>query len=728
MEEPSRDDAAVFAAFVIADIRGYTRFTREQGDSAAARLTRRLADLADDAIEARGGRVYELRGDEVACVFDSAAQAVRGALDLLALCADEQAKDPSLPLAVGAGVDAGPTVPLGDGYRGTALNTAARLCSQAAAGQVLVSESVSSLLGGHDDVTFQGRGEAVLKGFDDPMNLTEVTWRNPPHDRVAEPGPGGRASVPPPAAIGWETASTLVGREHELRWLRGSWWQARRGRGRLIVVDGAHQMGKTRLVAQLAELVEQRGEDVVYVGLGGTAAADARRALDRAPTASGPLLVILDDVDGLGEAVVPRVLDVAAQINDRPVLVVCTTTSVTSVPTLWAARGQFDEHEDGYRSLAPLTAADVRAIGTEYVGSDVDELPVDAVLASTHGVPGQVHEVISAWAAGEASRRLAAAGEWLASGRSRHSDDITFANNVIARRLERIYGSDDTLDLAPGSCPYMGLASFGADDASIFFGREQLVGELAARTVGSGLLAVVGPSGAGKSSVIAAGLVPSLHAGLLPGSTHWRSVSLRPGGHPVDALLDALARPNIEAESSRTIVVIDQFEEIFTHGIDESARATFVNAIVDLAHDPEHYVVVLGIRGDHYAHVAPYKELATLMAGNTVLVGPMSREELRRAIEWPARRSAVRLEAQLVDALVEDFVARGGRAAAAVHCPRRAVVQPRRRLAADAAVRADWWCRRRSRPTGRTLVLATDRRRATDGTLGPAAARGDRRP
>src|SRR4029077_20953865 len=89
-------------------------------------------------------------------------------------------------------------------------------------------------------------------------------------------------------------------------------------------------------------------------------------------------------------------------------------------------------------------------------------------------------------------------------------------------------------DGAMETCPYKGLAAFRDEDAALFFGRERVVGELAARSVDVGLLGVVGASGSGKSSAVAAGLLPSLAAGLLPGSDHWRQMSIRPGEHPME--------------------------------------------------------------------------------------------------------------------------------------------------------------------------------------------------
>src|SRR2546426_8126919 len=105
-----REGAPVFRAFLIADIRGWTSFTRERGAAAAGRLAKAFADLARDAVEARGGIVFELRGDEAVAVFNEPAQAVRAAVELQATLGEATAEDPTLPLLVGIGVDAGEVV------------------------------------------------------------------------------------------------------------------------------------------------------------------------------------------------------------------------------------------------------------------------------------------------------------------------------------------------------------------------------------------------------------------------------------------------------------------------------------------------------------------------------------------------------------------------------------------------------------------------------------------
>src|SRR5947209_6962808 len=80
------DKGALLRTFLIADIRGYTTFTRTHGDETAARLAKKFADLARDSVEARGGEVIELRGDEALAVFTSTSQAIRAAIELQAVC------------------------------------------------------------------------------------------------------------------------------------------------------------------------------------------------------------------------------------------------------------------------------------------------------------------------------------------------------------------------------------------------------------------------------------------------------------------------------------------------------------------------------------------------------------------------------------------------------------------------------------------------------------------
>jgi class 3 adenylate cyclase len=161
--------------FLIADVRGYTRFTEEYGDEVAARLAAKFADVVQDGVEARGGKVVEIRGDEALAVFGSARQAIRAAVDLQAQFDEETEADSELPLRVGIGIDSGEAVVLEDGsFRGAALNIAARLCGRAHGGEVLISEGTSRLAGRLAGVRYIDRGRAHLKNVSDPVHTFQV--------------------------------------------------------------------------------------------------------------------------------------------------------------------------------------------------------------------------------------------------------------------------------------------------------------------------------------------------------------------------------------------------------------------------------------------------------------------------------------------------------------------------------------------------------------------------
>ena len=177
-DETSSDAAAGEAVgirtFLIADLRGYTRYSDEHGDEAASSLARRFAVIAGDAVSARGGEVIELRGDEALCVFTSARSAVRGAVELQRRAREWAEGEPTLPLGVGIGLDAGEAVATAGGYRGRALNLAARLCSLAKGGEILASETVAHLAGRHDEAHYVPRRPTTVKGVAEPIRFVEV--------------------------------------------------------------------------------------------------------------------------------------------------------------------------------------------------------------------------------------------------------------------------------------------------------------------------------------------------------------------------------------------------------------------------------------------------------------------------------------------------------------------------------------------------------------------------
>jgi len=271
----------------------------------------------------------------------------------------------------------------------------------------------------------------------------------------------------------------------------------------------------------------------------------------------------------------------------------------------------------------------------------------------------------------EASRRLVDVASRAAAGRSDLSEvEAELTGKVIdlqqAREQARALAGPVTPArvAAEGICPFKGLASFEPVDTDYFFGRERLVAELVARLVGAGFLGIVGPSGSGKSSVLRAGLLPALAGGVLPGSGGWRRLLLRPGERPLDELRRVLVSgakdPLAEAldtlpTGARLLLAVDQLEELHTACRSDTERAAFADTLARAAADPDgRAVVVVALRADFYGRFAAYPGLAELLGGNQVLVGPMQASELRRAVELPAGRVGLKVEAELSDALVDD--------------------------------------------------------------------------
>ncbi|MFF5448755.1 helix-turn-helix domain-containing protein [Streptomyces sp. NPDC012888] len=272
-------------------------------------------------------------------------------------------------------------------------------------------------------------------------------------------------------------------------------------------------------------------------------------------------------------------------------------------------------------------------------------------------------------------------------------------------------------------CPYRGLAGFGTGDAEWFFGRERataaLLERLATRS-GRGPLALVAPSGAGKSSLLRAGLVPALRQpGDAPGAPGTRVVVCTPTAHPLSQLLAALCRegllgepaptagelaerpwllaealrggpsgpepeaaakpeaepepePGTEAEPGpepRLVLVVDQFEEVFTQCRDEAERRACLAVLAALATaggpesgrpGPAAARVVLGLRADFSGRCLAYPELAEVFTHGLFVLAPMTPDELRTAITRPAERAGLVLEPGLVELLLRDAGAGDG--------------------------------------------------------------------
>ncbi|GAC1349888.1 MAG: hypothetical protein NVSMB27_27210 [Ktedonobacteraceae bacterium] len=271
-------------------------------------------------------------------------------------------------------------------------------------------------------------------------------------------------------------------------------------------------------------------------------------------------------------------------------------------------------------------------------------------------------------------------------------------------------GQEDTiameLSLPESACeprnPYKGLRAFTQNDVTDFFGRDRLIEELVDRMksmLTSGppgtptvrLLAVIGPSGSGKSSVVMAGLLPQLQRGVLPGSQEWVYLEpMVPGTHSLEALALTLAphlpdrsvkslREDLEEESARglhllttqlvkapgqkVVLLIDQFEELFTLTTSEEERQHLIDLLVTAVMEPHGWVMVLlTLRADFYDRPLSYPSLSQLIVRQQIVVEPMDVHDLRAVIKRPAMLPDVQLgfEGSLVGDLLFDVQGQAG--------------------------------------------------------------------
>jgi DNA-binding SARP family transcriptional activator/outer membrane protein assembly factor BamB len=254
---------------------------------------------------------------------------------------------------------------------------------------------------------------------------------------------------------------------------------------------------------------------------------------------------------------------------------------------------------------------------------------------------------------------VTAAGDALRGGRSALVEGICALQTAGAPAV-----------LPPDVCPWRGLESYDVEDRPWFAGRERLVAELLARLSSERLVAVVGASGSGKSSLVRAGMVGALEEDALPGSAGWTTLVMRPGASPMRQLAavalgaaqaspslgDLLLRLAEQGETDdvrRTVLVVDQLEEVWTACDDSRERESFLDALAGIAHETDARVVLV-VRGDYFPRLAEHAALASLVRDATLLVGAPSPAEVRRMVEVPARAAGLTLDTGLAETLTDD--------------------------------------------------------------------------
>jgi Tol biopolymer transport system component len=233
-------------------------------------------------------------------------------------------------------------------------------------------------------------------------------------------------------------------------------------------------------------------------------------------------------------------------------------------------------------------------------------------------------------------------------------------------------------DLADSLNPYMGLEAFQENNQGVFFGRQRLIESLIEHLKNNRLLALVGPSGSGKSSVVRAGLASALKGGALPGSDQWLYLPpIVPGARPLVTLARLaqqisgdtsgrlqpqaafLKTPNqlLQSATGDVVVIVDQFEEVFTLCGDDRVRTAFVNNLLGLVQAPgAQHVVILTMRTDFEGQVARLPDFEPLFEKALERVTPLNAGEIREAIEGPANLVGLKFEEGMVEALINDVL------------------------------------------------------------------------
>jgi hypothetical protein len=219
------------------------------------------------------------------------------------------------------------------------------------------------------------------------------------------------------------------------------------------------------------------------------------------------------------------------------------------------------------------------------------------------------------------------------------------------------------------AAPYLGLESFSEDEAGRFFGRDRVIGQLAAAldaqwadADASALYLLIGASGSGKTSLLRAGLLPRLRRAESP---HTEAAVMMPGTDPLGALALALSELELSAHEpdERQLLVVDQLEEVFAPDVDPGDRQQFLQRLHDLAAPGgggARVQVLLAVRADFFGATSSEPLLLPVLQTSLFLLGPMTAAELEEAIRRPAESVGVTVEPALVDLVLAALKPRSG--------------------------------------------------------------------
>ena len=404
----------------------------------------------------------------------------------------------------------------------------------------------------------------------------------------------------------------------------------------------------------------------------GSGAPDAAlEAIRGAEESELPTLLVLDDADDASPALLEAAAALAAKPRDSPLLLLVLHRDEQGPPAFADAAQRL--------ALRPLRVEAAAEIAELYAPADGVAMPLETLMADSEGVPLRVHRAASGWAQAQAAERLEAtagraatergglrAAEAEVAGgvtdlqlarerteplrgrraaRSRGARGVPVPRpRAVRRRPRRVLLRPRAARRRPGGAP----GRLHPDRGRGAVRERQVLGasrgaSAVARRRGAPRLGALAPGGDAAGRAPARGARPRAGPRRAPARASPTATTRSPRRLTRSDRTSAWCWPSISSRRSSPPAATRR------------ERAAFAEALAALAADADQrVVVVLGIRGDFYGRCAEYPELAAQMSANTVLVGPMRRDELRRAIELPARRAGLRVEPSLVSALIGD--------------------------------------------------------------------------
>ncbi|HJQ96037.1 MAG TPA: BTAD domain-containing putative transcriptional regulator [Acidimicrobiia bacterium] len=686
--------------FLFTDLEGSTALWEIHADDTDAAVSDHH-EAVEGAITAEGGSVFKTTGDGALAVMPSVTAAVDAACQIQRQGTRSHAGAIE-ELSTRVAIDVGPARMRDGDYFGSTLNRCARLLGMAHGGQILLSPTAAQAVPVVADTRVLDLGERRLKGIGSPQRIFQLV------------APDLEMSFPPLRTDGSSRVLSTIG--FEATTIRGYELRDRIGEGDFGVVYRAYQTSVGREVAIkairseysnrptfvrrfeaeaqfVAELEHPhivslydywRDPDGAYLVMPYMRGGSLAQALQRGPWNAGPALRLLDQVGAAlsyahRKGVIHRDLKPAnvlldedgnAYLSDFGLSAHLTdktgaplTSCLTYVPPE-ELRGEALTPESDIFCLAVLTFelfSGIRPMGRGRLLSITGlrpDLPIElatALESATDDRPGQRPDRVE---------------DFLRAVRQAIGAD------VIGVAIEPSGPSSST----PIRNPYKGLRAFQETDAGDFHGREALMDELLEAVLHHRLVALVGPSGGGKSSVVRAGLLPALRAGALPESRGWLITDMFPGSYPFEELEAALLRvavhdpgalldelrsddrgllrivkrvlPSVDTE---LVLLIDQFEELFSMVDDEDTRNLFLGALSTLVGDERGRVrIIITLRADFFDRPLQYPLFGQLVKDGLVPVLPPNDEGLSLAISRPARGVGLDLEPGLVGEIVNE--------------------------------------------------------------------------